>query len=638
MTAPQAAPSTPSPRWRLPPLARGLPRPLHGVRLVPLRLVLIGALAVAASSAILWGVGEWGRRAALTELHGVAAASLDLHAAALRSDLEKHRAVAFVLARDNDVATLLGHPSDQGMVDHANRKLKALGEGTRAAAIYVVNQAGLALAASNWRLTTSFVGQDYGFRAYARTALADGTGEQFSSGTVSQRAGYYLARRVETGSAPAGVVVVKIEFDELEREWQRAGDHVLVTDANGVVLLSDEPEWRFSTLRPLPEAVRDRLRDEMQYGTGAPLTPLPMVQRPSADVAWSIVRLQGSGMAGVEASFLELSAPVPGTGWRLHRLEPLQPTVGRARNSAMMAAFLTVAAATSTVLLVLHRRRRARRLLEEKERIRVELERRVAERTAELSRSNALLRGEVEERSRAEADLRRAQDDLVQAAKLAALGQTAAGIAHEVNQPLAAMRTYSDNAAVLLARGRTEDAKANLASISALTERIAQITQNLKGFARKASGAVGPVSVQASVAAALALLGHRLRRQGARVSTDLPEAEVRVWAEQVRLEQVLINLLQNGLDALKGAADPEIGISVEAADDQVVITVSDNGPGIPAEDAPRVFSAFFTTKSDGLGLGLSISQGIAEDFGGQLTYRGRPGGGAVFAIGLRRAP
>lgn len=635
MTTPQAAPSTPSPRSRLPPLTRGLHRSLRGGRLFLLHLVLIGALALAAGSAIVWQAGEWGRRAALTELHGVAAASLSLHAAALRSDLEKHRAVAFVLARDSDIAALLlDHPSDPGMVDRANRKLEALGEGTRAAAIYVLDQAGLTLAASNWRLTTSFVGQDYGFRAYVRAALTEGTGEQFSSGTVSQRAGYYLARRVEAG--PAGVVVVKVEFDELEMEWQRAGGHVLVTDANGVVLLADEPEWRFSTLQFLPGAVRDGLRDEMQYGTGAPLTPLPVVRRQDADLAGGVVRLQGAGMAGVEGAFLELSAPVPGTGWQLHRLEPLQPTVARARNSAMMAALLAVAATASAVLLVLHRRRRARRLLEEKDRMRLELERRVAERTAELSQSNAMLRGEIEERLRAEADLRRAQDDLVQAAKLATLGQTAASIAHEVNQPLAAMRTYSDNAAVLLARGRTEDAKANLASISALTGRIAQITQNLKGFARKASGALRPVPVQASIAAALTLLEHRIQ-QVIRVSADLPEAEVRVWAEQVRLEQVLVNLLQNGLDALKGTADPEIGISVEAAGERVAIIVSDNGPGIRAEDVSRAFSAFFTTKSDGLGLGLSISQGIVQDFGGLLTYRGPPGGGAVFAVELRRA-
>jgi two-component system C4-dicarboxylate transport sensor histidine kinase DctB len=304
----------------------------------------------------------------------------------------------------------------------------------------------------------------------------------------------------------------------------------------------------------------------------------------------------------------------------------------------MMAALLAEAATASAVCLLLYRRGRARRLLEEKDRIRQELERRVAERTTELSRSNSLLRGEVEERLRAESDLRRAQDDLVQAAKLATLGQLAASLAHEVNQPLAAMRSYADNAAVLLARRRIEDVKANLDSISALTERIAHITQNLKGFARKASGVLGRVPVHASIAGALALLEHRIRRQGVRVSMDLPEAQIRVWAEQVRLEQVLTNILQNALDALKGVASPEVGISVEAAGERVTIAICDNGPGIAAEDIAHAFAAFVTTKSDGLGLGLPLSQGIVQDFGGQLTCQAHSGGGAEFTIELRRAP
>jgi two-component system, NtrC family, C4-dicarboxylate transport sensor histidine kinase DctB len=304
----------------------------------------------------------------------------------------------------------------------------------------------------------------------------------------------------------------------------------------------------------------------------------------------------------------------------------------------MMIAFVVEAAITSAALLLFHRRRRARRLFEEKDRLRAELEQRVAERTAELSQINALLRSEVEERRRAETGLRQAQDDLVHAAKLATLGQTAASIAHEVNQPLAAMRTYSDNAAVLLARGRTAEVKANLVSISSLTERIAQITQNLKAFARKASGVLGPVPLQASIVAAIALLEHRIRQQGIRILTDLPDAETRVWAEQVRLEQVLVNLLQNALDALKGVANPEIEIRLRVTSDRVEITVGDNGPGIRAENVQHAFSAFFTTKRDGLGLGLSISQDIVQDFGGTLIYAGRLEGGAVFAIDLRRAP
>jgi two-component system C4-dicarboxylate transport sensor histidine kinase DctB len=202
------------------------------------------------------------------------------------------------------------------------------------------------------------------------------------------------------------------------------------------------------------------------------------------------------------------------------------------------------------------------------------------------------------------------------------------------------MRTYSDNAAVLLTRGRVEDAQANLTSISALTGRIAQITQHLKGFARKASSGLGPVSVQAAINAAVILLEHRLRQQGIRVSRDVPEAEVRVWAEQVRLEQVLVNLVQNAMDALAGAANREIFIAVRTApaSDRVVVTVADNGPGVPADTLPKIFSAFFTTKGNGLGLGLSISQGIVRDFGGTLTCTARPGGGAAFEVELRMAP
>ena len=330
------------------PAARNLLHLSSTVQRLRLRRIFADTLVCVAFATIVWQAGEWGRYAAFAELHGAAAASLGLHTAALRSNLEKSRSVAFVLARDNAVAALLNGPSDPGAPHRADRELEALAVGTRAAAIYIVDRAGMAVAASNWRLTTSFVGQDYAFRTYVRAALAEGVGEQFSSGTVSQRAGYYLARRIETKSGPAGVVVVKVEFDELEREWQHSGGHVLATDANGVVLLSDEPEWRFSTLQALPEAIRNELRDEMQYGASAPLTPLPVVQRSGVGPAGNIVRLQAPGMSGVEASFLEVAASVPETGWQLRRLEPLQPAVGRARRSAMMIAF--VVAATITCL------------------------------------------------------------------------------------------------------------------------------------------------------------------------------------------------------------------------------------------------------------------------------------------------
>jgi len=599
-------------------------------------LLLAGLAALLLILLLLWQAGSLAREAALAEMAQAARNAIALHAAALRSELEKYRALALVLARDRDVATLLDTPADATLAAAVNHKLDALGSGIRAAAIYVIGADGRALAASNWQLTTSFVGQDYAFRTYFRAAAQRGEGEQFSAGTVSQRPGYYLARRVETGAR--GVVVIKVEFEAIEAVWQAAGAQLFVADRHGVVLVTGNPEWRFTTLARLPPAARESLREEGQYGEAAPLTPLPLAAEAEATPFGALRRVFTPDGPRRGTPVLEVTADIPGMGWTVHLLQPLEPRLGRARLLAMLGAALALALLAASLGYLHHRRRRARQRLAENERQRRLLEERVASRTAELSASNAQLRAEVAERERAEAELRRAQNDLVQAAKLAALGQMAASIAHEVNQPLAAMRTYSDNAAVLLARGREEEAKANLATISGLTERIAQITQHLKSFGRKASGALAPVSVQSAVAAALVLLEHRLRQQGIRVSLDLPQAELRVLAEQVRLEQVLLNLLQNAADALSGVAAPALAISAQSQEGAMRITVSDNGPGVAPEDLPRLFSAFYTTKPQGLGLGLSISWGIVQDFGGCLECLPRPGGGACFLVTLKPAP
>lgn len=586
---------------------------------------------------MLWQAAGWAREAALAELRRDAVASLALRAAALRSELEKFRALALVLTEDADVAALLRNPSDRARVDRVNRKLATVAEGTRAPVLYVVDAAGLALAASNWHLPTSFVAQDYAFRSYVRAALAHGSGEQFASGTVSQRPGYYVARRAEASGGAVGVVVVKVEFDRLEAEWRQGRGHSFVVDANGMVLIADEPEWRFNSLGTLPEAVRARLREEMQYGATTPLTPLPLTRPGDAAPDDGIVTLHRPGAGVAPESFLEAIASVPDTGWTIHGLEPLAPEVGRRMLSAALAAGLLLAAVIVATGLILYRRRRLGRELEAQARARAELERRVDERTRELRASNEQLGAEVEERLRAEAELRQTQGELVHAAKLAALGQMAASIAHEVNQPLAALRSFSDNAAVLLARGQPAAVEANLTEISSLTGRIADITRELKGFARKASGRLGPVSVRAALDTSIGLVALRLRERGIRVTRQRPEPEVRVVAEQVRLEQVLVNLLQNAIDALAGTAAPEIAVTVQQRDARVAITVADNGPGIAAADASRIFAAFYTTKESGLGLGLSISRGIVQEFGGSLTCRAAPQGGASFIVELGMA-
>ncbi|MEI6558357.1 MAG: ATP-binding protein, partial [Rhodospirillaceae bacterium] len=226
---------------------------------------------------------------------------------------------------------------------------------------------------------------------------------------------------------------------------------------------------------------------------------------------------------------------------------------------------------------------------------------------------------------------------------LAALGQMSASVAHEINQPLSAIRAYADNAVVLLDRGRAATVRENLSEIADLTQRMASITQQLKGFARKAAGTLGPVDLGEAVDSALTLLGHRLRSERIRVRLQAPSAEdgppLLVTGEDVRLQQVLVNLFTNAIDAIKGRPERLLAIEVAAAAGAVTLTVRDSGPGIDEGDLPHLFEAFFTTKAhgSGLGLGLSISAGIAHEFGGSLTAANHSGGGALFTLSLKPA-
>jgi two-component system C4-dicarboxylate transport sensor histidine kinase DctB len=228
------------------------------------------------------------------------------------------------------------------------------------------------------------------------------------------------------------------------------------------------------------------------------------------------------------------------------------------------------------------------------------------------------------------------QDELIQSIKLATLGLIAAGVAHEINQPVAAIRAYADNATAFLDRADQKTAKANLSLIAGLTERIGLITDELRAFARKSSAPAAPVAVREAVDGALLLVGPRLRQQGVRVIRDEADEAARVMAERFRLEQVLVNLLQNAIEALEGRADPEIRVQVSVKRSQVRILVADNGPGVTADAAKTLFTPFATTKPRGLGLGLVISRDIVAEFGGELSLEHAPGG-ARFVMSLPKA-
>ena len=257
------------------------------------------------------------------------------------------------------------------------------------------------------------------------------------------------------------------------------------------------------------------------------------------------------------------------------------------------------------------------------------LEIRVQERTADLSRANAQLREEVEQH-------RKTQNELIQTAKLAVIGQMAAGINHELNQPLTAIRNYADNARAFLQRNRLEPVDTNLQEISSLTERMSRIIRPLKEFARKSSGTADLVSLQALRDGAMSLMYGRFEKTDVEIHWPEGLAEEYVRGDMLRLEQVLVNLLTNALQAMERGPGKRIDVSVEPRGERMLIRVHDQGPGIQETDPQRVFEPFYTTKKagQGLGLGLSISQRIIETMGGELRAANHPDGGAIFTIDL----
>nr|WP_230945383.1 ATP-binding protein [Burkholderia vietnamiensis] len=618
-----------------------------------LYILVVLAAALAAACALTWSI-TWQRGVA--ELQRNAAVRVNRTTSALKSTLDRYESLPYLLGSHPYVQDLLAEPQRADLTARANRYLEDLNEHAHATVTYVVGADGLCVAASNWRAPDSFVGIEYRFRPYFIDAMNGRVGRFFGIGTISRDPGYYISQPVWRDGRIAGVVVVKLNL-----EWFQGADAsepLVVADDHGVVFLSSVPAWKYHTLHPLTEPVAASIYETRQYAQ-QPVTPLPLRVEQVLGADAEIVRV-GAGRRAPR--FLASKRRIGEPDWLLVTLAPLAPVDADARNATIVTGFGFVSIALLAFYWRMRRARvremiRGRALLQQAY---AELNRRVEERTADLSQANAQLQKEVGDRIRAEQELRAAHDELIQASKLAALGQMAAGITHELNQPLAALRSFSDNTRVLLDRGEQGAARENLEAIAALTERMGKITNQLKLFVGRAKPRNERALVVRALRSVLALLGERMRGVALTLTLrdatvapaqdapldlagDYPELVAR--CEDLRLEQVLINLLGNALDAVGGAAAaavvaaPAIDVTIVVSAAALSIEVRDNGPGIAPDLLPRLFEPFFTTKEmgRGLGLGLAISSSIASDAGGALTARNAPDGGALFVLTLRRA-
>jgi len=595
-----------------------------------LTLALLALVWVVASLAGAYAAGETARRSASVALARQSENAAALHAAVLRSELEKYRSLPPALATDPDVARLLNAPIGAD-AKALNQRLEALAHQTRASAIYVLAADGVTRAASNWRQPISFVGADYSFRPYFIKAMAEGTAAFFALGTVSRTPGLFLARRVvdQKNGRPLGVVVVKVEFDALEAEWRASGEPAYVADPGGVILITSVPAWRFRTLRPMDAASRSLTLADQTLGHGA-LTPLNF---PTPSDGRS--QLVEAPVDGAVRHWMHASSQTATAGWTLHLLTPTRGAIETAVANARAIAALIITLVFGVLAVLLRRRQQAAARDRAAEAARQDLERRIAERTRDLSEANEALNRQIEERMRAEASREALRHELVQAGKLAALGQIAAGVAHEINQPVAAILTQAETAAVWLERDQVPKAARALSRIGDLTARIGAITQELRAFSRKSEPGVSSVPVNEAIDGALLLLGGRLRQAGVRLVRH-KDPDVVVMADRFRLEQIIVNLIQNALEALEGTPNPAVTLSVKRVAHQVELIVADNGPGLSEAVREQLFTPFVTSKVNGLGLGLVISRDIAAAFEGELNLR--PSDiGAVFVVTLRSA-
>lgn len=582
-------------------------------------LLLCGYLLVlllAASAAQHWNY----RQLAVKAQH-----QSDNLAAFIRYEIGRYADLPKQIANSGLLQSLLQELPDSA--DQLNQYLFQLQRSADVADLYLVNPSGIVIASSNANGRIYYLGRDFGFRPYVQDALAGQDAQYYALGHTSERRGYYYSVPVRIKGQILAVMVAKVDLEPIEQHQQQiaglADSHFMVTGQSDEVFLSDVPEWRLTSLTGKPLSAQEQQRyitqaiEPMHYAvSSALLAP-----------AYPLWRLP---IENKTLSFLPYQRTLPEFGWTLTVLASPAP-----QQSALWSALLLVTLVYSSALLAIwvrrERKKRHLQLLQHNQ----QLEQRVIARTKDLAETNRQLIRQIERREQTESELAQTEQHLVQTAKLATIGALSASLNHELNQPLTALQSYAQTTEKLIDKGYLDDAKTNIQAMRQLMQRLSVIVAQFKDFSRKSSGKNQLVQVNKLVLDALGIVKHQCQQQGVKVRLQLPEQSPLVLADSIQLEQVLVNILTNGVQAMAGQADAAFHIAVRTQALQVSIHIRDQGPGIEPHHLERIFEAFFSTKQrDGLGLGLSISQRIVQSFGGQLEVRNAPQGGAEFIIVL----
>lgn len=584
----------------------------------PLRLLRTGTVALGVLALVglgSWVGYRWNERAGLDNLAAVANERLELYAATLEAELARYAYLPSLIAADADVRAMLLHPESPQAREAARLTLARIGVRAGATEAMVTDAEGRLLA------TSAPNGGDTPARDLAQPS------DHFARNPVDGSTDYLFVHPIVLQGITRGRVVLKLNLSPLEATWVDLGarsqsERLLVLDERDTVVITSVPDWKYRWLAPDPGQIGPLSAPPHAVGTLA----LAIDRQISPTV--SLVRVPPTSQP-MPARLLRQERALVALGGRLLSLSDPSEVWRQARTAAWGGG-AAGALAGSLLLYALHRRRAVRQLLQARNALQQahdQLERQVDLRTTQLRTANDELKRQIAQRVLAE-------DELLQASKLAVLGQMSTGISHEINQPLTALRVLSRNSLRLLEAGRQPDVATNLRTIDEMAERMGRIVSQLKSFARKDSLRHQPVALAGAVRNVLLMLDHRLRHEEVRVVQDVPEG-LSALGDTNRLEQVLLNLAGNALDAMAGSEEARLSFRAHREGDRVWLQVEDNGPGIPEAQMDHLFEPFYTTKpaGQGLGLGLVISTKIVREFGGTLRAR-RTAQGMCFEFDL----
>ena len=563
------------------------------LRTISLRVRLALAAFMIAAGAIVWFTNHSLTHSFTETTRNRAELRLALYSGNLVSELRRHAIVPQLLARDQALISAL-QSQDFSL---STQRLISFVDEIGAASISLMDRDGRTVAATN----RNKLGETHRSAAYFVDAVR---AERTVFSVIPREVSGYLftySRKLVDSSGTLGVIMVEVDLQKFERAWAGISDAVMVTNSEGIVVLATEARWRGVSEK---EALWHQ-------------TPIGAIQRAiRATADWTALPpdayLQGEAV-------MRLETRVPFQGWRMMSYTTYASIRERV-NAVIALEIMGFAILLALAFYALSRKTAIRMALFQRE-------------SAELRVLHARLKREIAERERVEKTLKVAEQSLAQSSKLAALGEMSAAVSHELNQPLAAMKTYLAGARLLLNRNRPEEALSSFGRIDDLIERMGAITRQLKSYARKGGDDFAPVNIGDALASSLAMMEPQLRQRHVKITRLLPEEPVLVMADRMRLEQVMVNLLRNALDATKSVENPEVEILVTAGE-TATLSVHDNGEGVT--DFDNLFEPFYTTKQpgDGVGLGLAISSGIVNDLGGRLTAHNGASGGAVFEMQL----